>query len=76
MKKVNPEFLVFFLDSLDGKKQISKYLGTTAGNYSINATDLRKIEIPCPPLSEQQQISIILSNVDSQIISKSNTKKN
>ena len=75
MKKVNPEFLVFFLDSLDGKKQISKYLGTTAGNYSINATDLRKIEIPCPPLSEQQQISTILSNVDSQIIFQTQYKE-
>lgn len=67
LEKLIPEFLVLFLDSPDGKKQISKYLGTTAGNYSLNGTDLRKIEILCPPLSEQQQIAIIISNIDSQI---------
>ena len=40
----------------------------TGSNYpAINATDLSQIEIPLPPLAEQEKIAEILSEVDNGI---------
>ena len=61
------EFLTRFLDHKIGRDQVSRYFTTTAGNYSINGTNLKKIKILSPSLPEQQQITSILSNIDAQI---------
>ena len=82
--KINPdeiliEFITLFLEQEIGRKQILRYITTTAGNYSINGTNLKKIKILCPPIPEQEQIVSIISNIDTQIqkekIHKSNLER-
>jgi type I restriction enzyme, S subunit len=65
--KIRVDFLTMFLANELARKQISKYVSTTAGNYSINGTNFKKIKILLPSLNEQKQIASILSNLDTQI---------
>ncbi len=53
-----PEYLAFFINSQQGRKQIEKFCSTTAGNYSINGTNLKKTIIAFPLLLEQKQIMV------------------
>ena len=54
--KIIPEYIVCFVNSLLGRSQIEQYCSTTAGNFSINGTNLKKIQIKYPSLSEQYRI--------------------
>jgi len=63
---MNSNFLVYFLLTDFIKKQIiarSKQLGVT----NLHLEEIREFQIFIPSLQEQQQITSILSNVDSQI---------
>jgi len=71
------EFFVFILQS----NLIKKYIIISSPQTTIRhiyITEIPKWKIPLPPLSEQRQISSILSNIDSQIqkekLYKSNLK--
>ncbi len=58
-------FLEYFLNNLS----LLKYVVSTA-IPKLNQKDMRSIQIICPEILEQQKISDILSNVDSQIQSQ------
>jgi len=65
--EILPEYLVLFMNNMLGRNQIIRYITTTAGNYSINGTELKKLKIPLPTIKEQKHIVMILLNLDSQI---------
>lgn len=63
--KINPFFLQVYLNSEIGKKILSKYQ-TGATNYHITPKNLKKIELPLPPLPIQNQIVSIMQSAYSQ----------
>lgn len=59
-KMIIPEYLAFFINSKLGRNQIERYCSTTAGNYSINGTNLKKTIISFPSFSEQKEIVSVI----------------
>jgi len=51
-----PDYLVVYTNSTEGRKQIEGYCTTTAGNYSVNGTSLKKIQIELPSMPKQKHI--------------------
>lgn len=62
-----PDFLQAALQSGSTRSSLVKSATTSAGNYNVNAASLRSIEIPLPPLDDQQQIAEVLRSVDEAI---------
>lgn len=56
----------YFLESESTRKQIKK-LATGSKVYGISKGNISKIVIPIPPLPEQQQIALTLSELDNRI---------
>jgi len=54
--KILPEYLVFYLSSEDGRRQIIKKIKRAVNQVSVNQEDIKSIEVPLPNLSEQQRI--------------------
>jgi type I restriction enzyme S subunit len=66
IKKTTKEWLSYFLNTKTGQDQIrSLTVGTTQGKLALFR--IKDINIPLPPLSEQQSIAKILSDLDSKI---------
>ena len=57
LKKIDPNFLAFFLTSTMGRDAISEIRRTSAGQYNVNSENIRKIELPLPPLSIQKEVA-------------------
>lgn len=57
--KVEPEYLVMFMNSSWGRKLIEPYCQTTAGNYSLNGTNLKNIEVIYPSIEIQKKLIVI-----------------
>lgn len=55
--KILPEYVVHYMNNFSTRKEIDPYCKTLAGNYSINAPNLKKVIIKYPKeLEEQRQI--------------------
>ncbi len=52
-EKLNPHYVVAFLATPFGRREIGRNSRTSAGQYNISSTGLRAIRIPVPPLSRQ-----------------------
>jgi len=65
--EVLPEFLMMFMSSTSGRKKINPFCKTTAGNYSVNSTNLKTIEFSFPSIPEQEKL-IKFKNSSLQII--------
>ncbi len=63
--KINPFFLKTYLSLTIGRKILNLYQ-TGATNYHITPENLKKIKIPLPPLSIQDQIVDIMHSVYAQ----------
>ncbi len=64
--EIKPEFILFFLLSFIGQKQIDQF--QAGGNrQGLNFEQIRSFKIPFPPLPEQQKIAQILSIWDKAI---------
>jgi len=62
-------YLVNFLNSYLGRLQSNSFsIKTTVER--VNISDIKKFKILVPPMPEQKEIAIILSNIDSQIQSQ------
>jgi len=71
-KIMNGEFLYYLLL---GKVDLTKLVGRTTAP-SIRKSEIEKLKIPCPPLSEQQKIAEILSMIDKKLEFERNEKIN
>ena len=56
-KRIDPNFLAFFLTSTMGRDAIYEIRRTSAGQYNVNSENIRKIELPLPPLSIQKEVA-------------------
>ncbi|WP_198993434.1 restriction endonuclease subunit S, partial [Helicobacter pylori] len=73
-KIVFPRFLMFCLESSNIQNDIkNKSFGGIVKSIPMN--DLQQIQIPLPPLNEQAAIANVLSDLDSEIISLKNKKR-
>jgi len=57
--EINSEFISYFLQSPDGQANLGTYTGGSVQQV-INLSDLRTVNVPVPPLAEQQRIVGIL----------------
>lgn len=60
------KFLFFFFQSSVGKKRILSFLSGSTQKY-ITLDFLRNLQIPLPPIAEQEKIARVLSTWDTQI---------
>jgi type I restriction enzyme S subunit len=65
-EELNPDYLYQFFNSAGYWEQINKNKGGRL-KEGVNSSVLVNLKIPFPPLSEQQQITHILSTVDKKI---------
>ena len=56
-KKIDPQYLAFFLTSTMGRDAITRIRRTSAGQYNVNSDNLRRIELPLPPLPIQKMVT-------------------
>ncbi len=50
------KFILFWLISFEGRKQITRVASSTSGLYTLNISKVSSLPIPVPPLPEQQAI--------------------
>jgi type I restriction enzyme S subunit len=63
-KKLNPQYLLHWLDTSDALGQITgRKVTATISNLSLG--QIKQLDIPLPPLAEQQKIAAILDTADS-----------
>lgn len=62
-ERVEPRYLAYFFDTPDYWAQIKKH-AQGAGQPGVNASKLKQLQIPLPPLSEQKRIADILDKAD------------
>lgn len=65
--KMNPKYLKIFLDSPKGKQTIENIKIGREKTPSLNTGDLKKIEIPCPTLEEQDAIAKEYEEIEQKI---------
>lgn len=63
---INPIYLSRFLNMSFGKVEIRKYIKTSAGQYTINQQGLSSVELPIPPIEQQNQFAQIVQKVEAQ----------
>jgi type I restriction enzyme S subunit len=60
---IDYKYFCHYLNSADGQRRILK-LSRGSTRTRTNLTDLKKVEIPLPPLNEQKRIAAILDKAD------------
>jgi restriction endonuclease S subunit len=75
-KDINAEYVRYFLQSKNGQDALGAYTGGSVQQV-INLGDLRMVEVPLPPLPEQQRIVSVLDEAFASITeAKSNAERN
>ena len=64
---MNPKYLKIFLDSPKGKQTIENIKIGREKTPSLNTGDLKKIEIPCPTLEEQDSVAKEYEEIEQKI---------
>ena len=54
--RVRPKFVASILNAQLTRRRLRRLVRSSAGNYNINASGMRTIMVPCPPLKEQDRI--------------------
>lgn len=75
--RLDPYFLKYFLQSSHGKGMVDAGIGGTSGQQVVTTTHLKSLEIPLPPLDEQQKIVAVLDDLfDSVDCARANAEAN
>jgi len=70
-------FLPYFLESQDALEQLEPYIQGATGIIHLSNKGIKSLEVPLPPLSEQQRIVSILDKAFAAIDqAKANTERN
>ena len=64
--ELNPIYLSRFLNLPFGKEEIRKYVKTSAGQFTINQQGLGSVELPIPPIEDQNKFAQIIEKVEAQ----------
>jgi restriction endonuclease S subunit len=73
---IDAEFISYFLQSPDGQAHLGTYTGGSVQQV-INLSDLRTVNVPVPPLTEQQRIVGLLDEAFKGLATaKANAEKN
>lgn len=64
--ELNPIYLSRFLNLPFGKEEIRKYVKTSAGQFTINQQGLGSVELPIPPMEDQNKFAQIVEKVEAQ----------
>ena len=64
--ELNPIYLSRFLNLPFGKEEIRKYVKTSAGQFTINQQGLGSVELPIPPIEDQNKFAQIVEKVEAQ----------
>ena len=64
---ITPNYLKYLIESNIGKSELNKRILVNATPIKINLGDIGKINIPIPPLSEQERIVAILDKFDALV---------
>jgi type I restriction enzyme S subunit len=56
-READPRFIAFFLASTRGRDAIARIRRTSAGQFNVNSENLRAIQVPLPPLAEQERVA-------------------
>lgn len=76
LNTILPKFLLHFINSPIAKRQFTKRL-KGVGVPNLHLEEIREVEVPVPPLEEQQRIVAILDEAFAGIATaKANTEKN
>jgi restriction endonuclease S subunit len=67
LKKVLPEFLVLMMASEHFRQEALAQAVKSAGQININATKMRSIKVPVPPLPEQKRMVAKVRKLEQQI---------
>ena len=62
---LEPHFAFYYLSSNGFRESITKISNQSVNQASFSTTSLKKLQIPLPPLAEQQKIAAILDAADS-----------
>lgn len=62
--ELNHIYLSRFLNLPFGKEEIRKYVKTSAGQFTINQQGLGSIELPIPPIEEQNKFASFVEEVE------------
>jgi len=73
--KIYPYYLLMILRFYRAKSLFRNIAKKAVNQASINQTELKKLEIPLPPLSEQKKIAEILRTIDEAIETKRQKKE-
>ncbi len=65
LSKINPVFLLSFLQTAKGREAMSPYIRTTAGQSNIGIEGLGQIPVPLPPLNLQEEFAGVVARVES-----------
>jgi len=73
---IDAEFISYFLQSSEGQDHLGTYTGGSVQQV-INLSDLRTVNVPVPPLPEQQRIVAVLDEAFSGLATvKGNAERN
>ena len=65
-KKADPYFIFYYFNSSHGRENIKTIVEQVAA-AGIRGSDLVKLSIPCPEVSEQRRVARILRSIDERI---------
>ncbi len=63
--KIRPKFVAAALNALSTRRDLRAHVRSSAGNYNISASSLRSVNIPCPPLRDQDLLLKELATLSS-----------
>jgi type I restriction enzyme S subunit len=63
-EQIDPRFLLYVLRTHDFRGRLLKYVNQSVNQVSVSLTNLRRLEIPLPPLAVQKRIAAVLDKAN------------